>query len=112
MTGPWIAERQVVFVDRGGRRAAGRIAVGRPARLDANEALCRCALDGLDPAPRWLHGAEPMQALVLAMQFVGTRLHEFASNGGRVLEPDGKTDACIEAIFGPLFGASAPGAPA
>jgi hypothetical protein len=98
----WIAEAQVLFVHADGRRSAGRIAVGHPEQVGSDEARCPIALDGLEQV-RQIHGASTLQALLLATRFLGMRLHDFLSKGGRVVEPDEDTDVALEAIFGVLL---------
>jgi hypothetical protein len=98
----WIAEEKVVFLHVDARRVPGRIAVGLPVQIDAREASCMIALDGFQHVPGPLRGASPLQALLIAISFIGERLHDFISTGGRVLHPDG-WDLPLEAYFGPLL---------
>jgi hypothetical protein len=98
----WIADEAVIFAHADGRRVAGRIAVGVPVRVSASEARCAIALDGLDKIGVPICGSSPLQALLLALRFIGFRLHGFVSNGGRVLEPD-ETLLNLESVFGPLL---------
>ncbi|MCB9563160.1 MAG: hypothetical protein H6708_22410 [Kofleriaceae bacterium] len=106
MAPTWIAEEPVVFVTTDGRRMPGRIAVGRPEQVSATEARCPVILDGL--APVWpISGGSPLQALLLAVQFLGMRLHALTSSGRRVVDPDDGSDVGIEALLGPLLRAPA-----
>ena len=98
VTDTWIAKEEVVFVHPDGHRQAGRIAVGVPEQLSSNEARCPISLDGLERT-RPIHGASTLQALLLAIRFLGMRLHDFTSNGGRVVDAD-DDDVPLEAIFG------------
>ena len=50
------------------------------------------------------HGASTLQALVLAVRFLGRRLNDFLSTGGRVLDPHGDSDVPLESLFGKLLG--------
>jgi hypothetical protein len=103
----WIAQENVVFVDVDGRRSSGRIAVGRPEQVSAVEATCTVALDGLERT--WpIRGTSTLQALLLATRFLGMRLHDFISKGGRVVYPDGDDDVTLEALFGALLRAPDP----
>jgi len=99
---PWIAEELVAFLHPNGRRALGRIAVAAPFVVDGLEARCRVALDGLETLSP-VSGASPLQALMLAVQLLGKRLHAFRARGGRIVERVGDEDVAIEATFGPLL---------
>lgn len=105
MSPTWIAEEQVVFVQPNGNRTEGRIAVGRPFQGPEN-ASCPIALDGLESC-RPIHGETTLQAMLLGIRFLGMRLHDFLSRGGRVLypgdQPDGDVEVELEALFGPLL---------
>jgi hypothetical protein len=98
----WIAEEHVVLVAPDGRRTSGRIAVGLPVQLDATEATCDIVLDGWT-RPLAVHGASPLQALLLAVQMLGMTLHDFVAKGGRVLSADDQSQVPLEAFFGPLL---------
>ena len=103
MSETWIAEESVVFVHPDGTRQAGRIAVGLPVDVSGAEATCAMALDGLHSQLRPAHGASNLQALTLALRFVGTQLHHFVSRGGRVLHRSEEFDLPLEAYLGPLL---------
>ncbi len=103
----WMAEEQVIFVHADGRRAAGRIAVGRPAWIDDDLASCAVALDGLHQIPHEVYGATPLQALMLAMQMFGGLLHNFITKGGRILHDD-ESEFPAGAYFGGLLRAPQP----
>ena len=107
MTPSWIAEEPVVFVYADGRRNAGRIAVGLPEHVGADEARCSIALDGLERT-RPIHGATTLQALLLAIRFLGMRLHDFMLKGGRVVDPNEDTDVPLGAFLGTLLRAAEP----
>ena len=97
----WIAEMAVVFVDEHGKRTPGRIAIGMPQPGD-RDWRCAAALDGWFTSVGPILGGSPMQALVLALRFLGAMLHEWLAGGGRVLTEDG-TDARVDVVFGPLL---------
>lgn len=103
MTPTWIAEEKVVFLHSDGRRNAGRIAVASPVQIDAGEAHCGVALDGFHAVPGPIIGASTLQALLLAVRFLGMRLHDFVATGGRVLHPDDDSDVPLDALFGALL---------
>jgi hypothetical protein len=99
----WIVDEPVIFVHQNGRRTPGRIAVGMPRWIDDFEARCAVALDGLEEIGIPACGSSPLQALVLGLQHLGYRLHDFQSRGGRVVYPDDNESMAIEAIFGALL---------
>jgi len=86
----WIAEEPVVFVHPDGTRSPGRIALGAPVRHEL-DCACQAALDGLERSVA-IYGSTTLQALLLASRFLGMRLHDFLSRGGRVLYPPGVDD--------------------
>ncbi len=100
----WIAEERVVFVLPDGRRSVGRIAVGLPT-VGPDNASCLISLDGLEPCPS-IGGVSTLQALLLATRFLGMRLHDFRSCGGRVLDPETDEELDVRALFGPLLAAA------
>jgi len=102
----WLAEQPVIWVFPDGERRPGRIAVGMLEMISDQQARCTIALDGFEP-PRSIVGEGALQALLLALQLGGYRLHDFISRGGRVLSPAGD-DVGLAAIFGPLFTTAAP----
>lgn len=103
----WIADEHVVFVLSDGQRVSGRISVAAPEQVSTNEAKCSVVLDGLER--EWdIRGASTLQALLLAIRFLGMRLHDFLSKGGRVVDPDEDQDMPLEAYFGALLRAAPP----
>jgi len=70
--------------------------------VSPGEATCPIALDGLESV-RCIHGASTIQALLLAIRFLGMRLDDFISKGGRVIDPDEHVDLPLEAFFGALL---------
>ena len=104
----WMAEERVVFVFPDGTRRDGRIGVGLPVQRE-QDAQCPAVLEGFEPT-RQIFGDTTLQALLLAIRFLGMRLHDFLSRGGRVLYPegandddDGDVDFALSALFGPLL---------
>ena len=92
-----------MFVLPDGRRATGRILVGKP-RAGPRNAECVVALEGLRGAlggRPTIHGEDTLQALTLGIQFLATLLRQFIAAGGRVLDREGN-DAALEATFGAL----------
>jgi hypothetical protein len=98
----WIAEQRVTWALASGERRPGRIAIGMPIAISEVEASCWYALDGLEYVAGPMLGSDTMQALCMALRFVGWKLHAFLARGGRVLDDDGE-DVGIEAVFGPLL---------
>lgn len=102
MTTTWIADERVVFLHPDGRRVFGRIAVGMPVQIETTEAHCWIALDGFHCNPQPLIGTSTLHALLIAVRFLGWRLHDFLSTGGRVLDSE-DNDFTLESLFGPLL---------
>jgi hypothetical protein len=85
MKSTWIAERQVIFIHGDGHRVPGRIAIASPVRITSDEARCLVALDGVQVHPVPIAGSCTLQALLLAMQYLGMRMYDFCSKGGESL---------------------------
>ena len=93
----WIAEELVIFLHADGSHMPGKIAIGLPVTLtEGVEAHCVVSLEGLDHRTWPIIGGSPLQALLLAVSFVGMRLHDFLSKGGRVLDPHEGADVGLE----------------
>lgn len=111
MSTTWMAEERVVFVFPDGTRHDGRIGVGLPVQRD-EDAQCPVVLEGLEPT-RSIYGDTTLQALLLGIRFLGMRLNDFLSRGGRVLYPEGANegdvDVVLDALFGPLLRHPEPG---
>lgn len=103
----WIAEQQVTWVLPDGERRPGRIAIGLPWLVPDGDGEVKCAvsLDGLEDAIDPLSGDGTLEALIIAVRFVGWRLHVFMSQGGHVTRPirGGVTESYPER-FQDLFG--------
>jgi hypothetical protein len=105
----WIAETNVIWVSSDGARQAGRIGVGLPAQRPTGEWACRVIGDA--PTSRagglTIFGVDSMQALMLALQFLGYELEWSASKGGRALYPPNGDGSDIEfdlaLLMGPLL---------
>jgi len=98
----WIAEEHVIWAFPDGQRRKGRIAIGEPELAPGGETDCAYALDGLEYVAGPLKGGGAMQALCIALSFIGWKLHAFLAAGGQVLNEDGE-EAGVESIFGPLL---------
>jgi hypothetical protein len=107
MTTTWIAEQPVVFL-YGDSRRSGRIAIGLPVQINPTEARCSVLLDGLDVHPIGIVGMSSLQALLLSVRFLGMRLHDFLSKGGRVLDPGDGSETALDGLFGPMLQRAVP----
>lgn len=104
-TTTWIAEQQVVWVFPDGERRPGRIAFGQPLVVPGGDGEARCAyaLDGLEEIGDPLSGDGTLEALILAVRFVGWRLHVFSARGGHVTREGDFYPARFKDLFGPLL---------
>ena len=100
----WIAEEHVIWAFPDGQRRKGRIAIGEPELAPGGETVCAYALDGLEYVAGPIRGAGAMQALCIALSFIGWKLHTFSAHGGRVLHDDEDLEEVdLESVFGPLL---------
>jgi hypothetical protein len=101
----YIAELEVFF-ERSTHSTPGAIRVGRPWVVEADvEAKCALCLDGLIDKLPALSGADPLQALLLAVRFAGRELRRFQDEGGRILPRNGAESGSVlplDAYFGCL----------
>jgi hypothetical protein len=67
------------------------------------EARCAYLLEGLEDSGDPLSGDGTLEALILAVRFVGWRLHVFVSQGGYVTRQDDFYPARFKDLFGPLL---------
>lgn len=95
----WIAELAIVFVDPRGTRSPGRIAIARPRRVSEVEARCYVWFERRHTIP----GSDPLQALMLAVRFLGRRLRDLLAQGYRVVDPEDGDDVDLDAYFGALL---------
>jgi hypothetical protein len=104
MATTWIAEERVVWVSADGVRTPGRIAVAQPVEDDRCW-RCEVSLEGQFSRTHRIYGEGSLQPLLLGVRFLGSMLHGFVSNGGRVLHADHDEDLDVElaALFGPLL---------
>jgi hypothetical protein len=100
----WIAQAPVIWLHPDGRSVLGRIAIGLPTTItEGVEADCMIALDGFEYQPGPLKGSTTLQAMLLAIQFVASRIEDFLTKGGRVLHPSEGSDFAVHAYFGALL---------
>ncbi len=104
----WIAEENVVFVHASGARVTGRIAVAAPVVREL-DCACDVVLEGLERS-QTIFGASTLQALLLAVGYLGMRLHDHRSRGLKVEHVDAAGEHSgadmIATLFGPLLRAA------
>ena len=100
-----------MFVTANGARIAGRIAVAAPV-VREQDCACDVVIEGLDESYT-IYGESTLQALLLAVQFLGSRLHDYQSRGVRFEadDPDGDPEDnarhdIITLLFGSLLRAA------
>jgi hypothetical protein len=85
----------------------GHIAIGQPYTPDGDpaaghESHCAIEIDGLHSRNHPIINGGSLQALLLAIQFAGSRLHDFVSRGGRVLDAEDESNVPLAAFFGSI----------
>ena len=100
----------MVIVHPDGRRVPGHIAVGQPYTLGGDpdstgtyESHCPVEIDGLWSRAHPMIGVGTLHALLVGVQFLGTLLHRFVEDGGRVLDAEDGEDVQLAWLFGPLL---------
>ncbi len=105
---PWIASSEVVAVHPDGTRTPGTIRISAPSAAGEAEAYCTYAIDPIG-ATKSIHGADSLQALVLAIRMCAIEIALFQKRGGYFEHPpEGEAAAgevwSGEAIFGAFMG--------
>ncbi|MFO0679664.1 MAG: hypothetical protein U0169_24265 [Polyangiaceae bacterium] len=84
--GRWIATTELVAVFPDGTRSRGAIRVAAPEPVDDVEARCTYSVEPLG-ATKTIHGADSLQALVLAIRMCAIELALFEKRGGHFEHP-------------------------
>jgi hypothetical protein len=94
-----------------GSRRPGRIAIGQPVKRPTGEFGCAVLADAMSTRVFTIFGVDGMQALMLALTFMGWELERFVSSGGRALyapsdkeeDEQGDVEFDLALLMGPLF---------
>jgi len=92
----WIAQHEVLWIDRHGVRTVGKIAIGSPEHVGGRDARCIVSMNAHRASHR-VHGSSTLHALALALHYAGREVQSFIEGGGRVLHPTNGSD------LGPLL---------
>lgn len=103
MTQPAVAQLELLFV-RGGARARGTITIRQPIVVSDAEARCEIEVNapGVLRMRHAISGGDTLQALLLAIRFLGTTLGDRQQKGLRLSNVEGG-EFPLEAYFGPLL---------
>ncbi len=97
----WIAEERVMFVYVDGARTEGRIALGAPVVLSAEEARCPAVVEGLEDSVHWVRGRSTFNALARGAHVVAGVVSAFREDGGRVLRAGTTEDVDLDELLPP-----------
>ncbi len=102
----YVASVDLVAIDQAGKEVPVVFRVGAPEKVSSEEWRCHVSLDGLQEGLGFIHGADSMQALSLALGLAVTLLREFVARGGRLLyageqnKPLDESEWPLESYFG------------
>ena len=106
----YLASVDLIAVDQAGNRVPVTFRLEAPEKVSSEEWRCRVSLDGLKDGLDFIHGADSMQALSLALRLAVSLLRDFIARGGRLLyareqnEPLDESEWPLESYFGWLGG--------
>jgi hypothetical protein len=95
-----IASTELDWISPDGTKKRIVAGVGMPFESDRCW-LCPVTLDGLHQELPSIAGEDSLQAIVLALAFINTRLRHLLEDGGRLAIPEVGGDFPIEAYFRP-----------
>lgn len=101
--GDVVASAEFLLLDRDGSNRRASLRVGRPYEVSSDEWACPVEISGFEPRYSDAHGGTSLQALCLAIMLARSRVQDFISKGGKVLDVDDghEWDAkTIAAVFG------------
>ena len=93
-----VAETQIIFRRPDDTEIATALQIGRPARLGEMEWACEVEIPGIDKK-RSIRGVDSLHALLLAVDFLGSRLQWFGQKGAIFLSPDRREPMSIAEII-------------
>jgi hypothetical protein len=82
-----IAQRELIAESKGGPRFGIQLRIGIPTRLSDDSWVCAASIVGLTPRSLDTHGADSLQALLLALRTVRGQLEDFVRGGGTLYLP-------------------------
>lgn len=91
---------QFLCVLPNGERIEVVVAIGHPYRASAGDWVCPVDISGLNGDLAEIHGIDSLQALALAIRFVGERFEAFVAGGGRILHPSTGESVDLDSYFG------------
>jgi hypothetical protein len=98
-----IATLHLIQVNPGGKRTLVRVEIGEPRYDERGSWVCPVLITSIDEEVREIHGEDSLQALCLAVRFVGSMLGSVIERGCRLLyEGEGaeEADFPLNAYFG------------
>lgn len=84
-----LARTRLTFVSPGGTALRGAVVIAAPTRVRDGGWECRVALEGLTGNLVPIMGEDALQALSLALTFVGRELRQFIAAGGTLQDAEG-----------------------
>ena len=87
-----VATRELIAVSMDGERFKVLLSVGAPQPGPHDSWICTTSTEGLPHQPIVTHGADSLQALLLAIQTIRGQLEHFVKGGGKLYLPGDEGD--------------------
>ncbi len=87
-----VANRELIAVSKDGERFKVVLSVEAPQPGPHDSWICTTSTEGLQHRPVETHGADSLQALLLAIQTVRGQLENFVKGGGKLYLPGDEGD--------------------
>lgn len=100
-----VASEEFVFLSRDGASRRVKVRIGMPYEVSSDEWACPVEIVGFEPRHPDARGSTSLQALCLAVTLVRSRVEDFISKGGKVLDIDGRCEwdaKSLAAVFGAM----------
>lgn len=96
-----VAERTLIAESQGAPRFTIKLRIGAPARSSNDSWVCAASIEGLTGRSLDAHGADSLQALLLALWTVRDVLEHFVKGGGKLYLPgdEGSGPMAVAEIF-------------
>jgi hypothetical protein len=96
-----VASRELIAVSKDGERFNVVLRIGAPQPGPRDSWICTTSTEGLPHRPVETHGADSLQALLLAIQTMRGQLEHFVKGGGKLYLPgdEGSGPMLVSEVF-------------
>jgi hypothetical protein len=102
----WIASSRFLLVTADGAERVVTARIGRPYDTGGGDWACPVEIENFESRGPDVYGADSLQSLCLATSSVRLRLEAFLVKGGKVLDPDDRSEISVSGLTA-MFGKDA-----